>query len=117
MDALCESAARFAAAFGGGSAADVVAEASAYGVAMGALGDAADAPIVDSRLRRAAELASRFSGSAKPCGAGGGDVAIAFFVDPEAARQFELACSAGSLQPVDVGWGAPGVRAERASGR
>lgn len=117
MDGLCESAARFASAFEGERATDVVAEAAAYGSAMARLGEAADAPIVDARLRLVAELASRFSGSAKPCGAGGGDVAIAFFVDPEAARRFELDCSAHSLQPVDVAWGEVGVRAEAGAAR
>jgi len=113
MDRLRDSAARFASAFEADRAAEVVAEAGAYAKAMRALGDAADAPIVDSNLHRAAELAERFSGSAKPCGAGGGDVAIAFFLDSEAARRFELACTQEGLHPVDVSWGAAGVLPER----
>ncbi len=117
MDRLCDSAARFASAFEGGRAVDVVGEAAAYGSAMGALGDAADAPIVDAGLRRAGDLAARASGSAKPCGAGGGDVAVAFFVDPEAALRFERACANDELQPVDVGWGAVGVRAHAGAAR
>ena len=81
------------------------------GHAMGALGDASGAPIVDAPLRLAGDLAARFSGSAKPCGAGGGDVAVAFFADPAAADAFELACKEEGLHPIDVSWGAVGVKA------
>ncbi len=112
MDGLHGSAARFASAFASGRAHEVVAEAGAYGLAMAALGDEADAPIVDSHLREVASLAARFGGSAKPCGAGGGDVAIAFFDDADAASRFERACADAALQPVKVGWGAVGARAE-----
>jgi phosphomevalonate kinase len=111
MERLSDLSDRFASAFETGHAAEVVAEAAHYSTAMGLLGAAAKAPIVDERLGRAAQLAARFSGSAKPCGAGGGDVAIAFFVDPDAARGFELACKDDGLHPIDVSWGATGVRA------
>ena len=111
MERLAELSARFAAAFELGNAPHVVAEAASYCAAMGSLGEAAGAPILEARLRRAAELAAEFSGSAKPCGAGGGDVGIAFFVDPEAASRFELACKGEGLHPIDVSWGASGVRA------
>lgn len=111
MERLAELSVRFASAFEAGNAPAVVAEAASYAVAMAALGEAAGAPIVEARLGRAAELAAGFSGSAKPCGAGGGDVAIAFFVDPTAANSFELACKDEGLHPIDVSWGAGGVRA------
>lgn len=109
---LCRLAETFADAIEQGRAADVVRAAGEYGVAMGALGDAADAPIVESRLLAATQLAARFSGAAKPCGAGGGDVAIAFFTDPERARAFELACADEGLHPIEVSFGAEGVRTE-----
>lgn len=111
MGRLAELSSRFAIAFESGNAPAVVSEAASYAAAMGALGDSAGAPILDARLRRAAELASGFSGSAKPCGAGGGDVAIAFFVDPAAANRFELACKDEGLHPIEVSWGAIGVQA------
>lgn len=110
MESLSGLALDFADAFERGSASDVVGAAASYGAAMAALGEAAQAPIVDVRLGQVAELAGRFSGSAKPCGAGGGDVAIAFFVDSEAARSFKLACEDEGLHPIEVSWGAPGVR-------
>ena len=110
MDRLSELSHRFASAFEDGNAADVIAGAASYSSAMGMLGAAAGAPIVDAELERASALATRFSGSAKPCGAGGGDVAVAFFLDPDAAKGFELACKDDGLHPIDVSWGATGVR-------
>ena len=76
---------------------------------MDALGQAAGAPIVEARLERVARTADRFGGSAKPCGAGGGDVAVAFFLDSDSADAFKLACREEGLHPIDVVWGAPGV--------
>lgn len=111
MERLVDVSARFASAFELGNAQSVVAEAAAYCACMGALGDAAGAPILDEGLRRTAELAAECSGSAKPCGAGGGDVAIAFFVEARAAKSFELACKDEGLHPIDVSWGASGVQA------
>jgi phosphomevalonate kinase len=110
MDRLSELSSRFASAFETGNAAELIALAASYSTAMSLLGKAAGAPIVDARLGRATELATRFSGSAKPCGAGGGDVAIAFFLDPAAAKGFELACKGEGLHPIDVSWGATGVQ-------
>lgn len=109
MGELASIAAEFASAFARGDAAGVVASGAAYGAAMEALGRAAEAPIVGQRLRRISTTAERFAGSAKPCGAGGGDVAIAFFVDRDAASAFKLACRDEGLHPIDVSWGSPGV--------
>lgn len=111
MERLSDLSDRFVSAFETGNATGVIAEAAHYSKAMDMLGAAAEAPIVDQRLGRAAQLAARFSGSAKPCGAGGGDVAIAFFTDPDAARAFELACKDDGFHLIDVSWGATGVRA------
>jgi len=111
MVRLSKLSSRFATAFEAGNTAEVVAAAASYGTAMDGLGTAAGAPIVDTQLGRVAELATRFSGSAKPCGAGGGDVAIAFFLDPDAAEGFEVACKDEGLHPIDVSWGAAGVEA------
>jgi len=116
MDRLSEISGRFASAFEMGASAEILAAASSYANAMGGLGEAAGAPIVEARLGRVAELATRFSGSAKPCGAGGGDVAIAFFLGPDAAKGFEVACKAEGLHPIDVSWGAAGVEARSRGG-
>ena len=110
MRSLHELASAFASAFERGDAHEVLEQADAYSKAMAALGDAAGAPIVEAQLARAGALAASCSGSAKPCGAGGGDVAIAFFTDPDAARRFEVACRDEQLHPIEVSWGATGVR-------
>ncbi|MGD8823430.1 MAG: hypothetical protein PVI24_00540 [Myxococcales bacterium] len=108
---LGEIGSAFATAFEAGRARDVVCRATSYGEAMRELGDAARAPIVDVQLQRVADLAARFSGGAKPSGAGGGDVAVAFFTDADAASGFEMACKEEGLHPIDVLWGATGVLA------
>ena len=109
MDELTAIAEAFAEAFRGDDASGIVRAAASYGDAMAALGEASGAPIVEARLRRTSQIARRFSGSAKPCGAGGGDVAIAFFTEPAAADKFQLACESEGLHPIGVSWGAPGV--------
>ncbi len=109
MDRLASVAERFAKAFEGRSTQAVVEEAAAYADALHALGSAAGAPIVEERLQSIRELAQRFSGSAKPCGAGGGDVAVGFFVDHSSADRFESACRDAGLHPIEVSWGAAGV--------
>lgn len=113
MGALRDLATRFADAFERGDAAETVRVAGAYGVAMGALGKAASAPIVEDRLAHAARLAETHGGAAKPCGAGGGDVAIAFFTGDDEANAFALACATEGLHPIDVSFGASGVEAHR----
>lgn len=106
---LASVAEQFSSAFERGASADVVAAGAAYGAAMSALGQSAGAPIVEERLDLVARVARRFGGSAKPCGAGGGDVAVAFFLDAESANAFKLACREEGLHPIGVSWGAPGV--------
>lgn len=112
MSALHELSASFAAAFSRNDARAVVEAARAYHVAMKALGRAANAPIVDTRLDAIARAAAREGGAAKPCGAGGGDVAVAFFDEADAAARFRAACEHAGFHPVDVQWGAEGIRAD-----
>lgn len=112
MGTLARLAEEFADAFERGSTSDVVELAGKYGAAMGNLGNAASAPIVEERLAHAARLAKVHGGAAKPCGAGGGDVAIAFFADAQAANAFELACGTEGLHPIDVSFGEAGVQAQ-----
>ncbi|MFZ5481788.1 MAG: mevalonate kinase family protein [Myxococcota bacterium] len=51
---------------------------------------------------RIAALAERFGGAAKPSGAGGGDVAVALFTDPDARDAFAVACADEGLPPIPV---------------
>jgi len=110
---LAAIAERFAAAFETGAAREVVEAAHHYHEAMAGLGRESEAPIVEDHLASIAEIARRVGGAAKPCGAGGGDVAIAFFVDEAGAQAFEKSCADAGLRPIDVSWGAPGVRTFR----
>ncbi|HJL05031.1 MAG: hypothetical protein CMN31_27055 [Sandaracinus sp.] len=109
MQRLHDESAHFAAAFQESPAA-IVEAAARYHEAMDALGRAADAPIVEGRLRKVAELAAAAGGRAKPSGAGGGDVAIAFFTSDEAAADFEARCAAAEYDVLALELGGPGVK-------
>jgi phosphomevalonate kinase len=111
-DTLHAEAKRFAEAIARADGAEIVAAAGAYGAAMGGLGHAAGVSIMTTELQAIAELAARHGGAAKPSGAGGGDVAIAFFVSESDAVSFDAACRAEALDLLDLGLGAPGVRPE-----
>ncbi|MCB9595423.1 MAG: hypothetical protein H6719_22070 [Sandaracinaceae bacterium] len=111
MSALRDASDAFLAAFVDGDAARACLAADAHGVAMGALGDAADAPIVTEELHAVAELARTCGGGAKPSGAGGGDVALAFFRRAEDAARFRAGCAAADLTLLSLTLGAEGVLA------
>jgi phosphomevalonate kinase len=113
-DALKAEAARFADAIQGQRGADIVAAAGAYGEGMARLGVAAGVDIVTAELQTIADLARAHGGSAKPSGAGGGDVAIAFFASEADAQGFDGACVKQGLDLLDLGLGAEGVRIEAA---
>jgi phosphomevalonate kinase len=111
---LFHESARFADAVARGDSAGVVMAAGAYGLEMGALGEAAGVSIVTPELAQIADLARAHGGSAKPSGAGGGDVALAFFTSESDALTFDTACRTAGLDLLDLGLGAPGVRIEAA---
>jgi phosphomevalonate kinase len=68
---------------------EIIASIGAAHVGMEMLGQASGVPIVTPVLAHAALLATEVGGAAKPSGAGGGDVGIAFLPDPEAAGAFK----------------------------
>ncbi len=111
-DGLKDQAGRFADAIAEGDAGEIIAAAAAYGRGMGELGEAAGVAIVTTELAQIAELARVHGGAAKPSGAGGGDVAIAFFQRGSDAQAFDNACERAGLDRLDLGLGAPGVRIE-----
>lgn len=96
----------------GGEARRAIEAADEHGAAMGALGEAAGAPIVTETLARVAELARAHRGGAKPSGAGGGDVALAFFDSARDAARFRDACATNELALLPLELGADGVRLE-----
>jgi phosphomevalonate kinase len=66
----------------------VVQAIRASGLALDALARDSDLPIWTEPVRAAAALAQELGGAAKPSGAGGGDVGLAFFADADAAQAF-----------------------------
>ncbi len=82
---------------------------AAHGEAMGELGKRCGAPIVEERLEAVMRLAREAGGGAKPSGAGGGDVALAFFETEDGARRFEAACAKADFTLLSLRLGAHGV--------
>jgi phosphomevalonate kinase len=80
-----------------------------------ALGRAAEVPIVTPPLAAAAALATELGGAAKPSGAGGGDVGVAFFARPREAEAFRSRAPALGLDILDVSIDPAGV-SRRAGG-
>lgn len=110
FERLLRGADALAEAFARGDAHAVVEGAEAYGAAMEALGAAAGAPIVEETLASIRGLAAECGGSAKPSGAGGGDVAVAFFTDLTSVQKFRSRCAAGRFTLLPLRLGAEGVR-------
>jgi phosphomevalonate kinase len=77
---------------------------------MDELGRAAGVGIINESLEGAARLAREHGGAAKPSGAGGGDVALAFFAASDAAARFRASCSAAGLTPLRLAIDAEGAR-------
>ncbi len=113
MDDLAETAGLMADAFRTGDVARVITTASAYHQRMAALGEAAGAPIVEERLQTLSDLARAADGAAKPSGAGGGDVGIAFFAGPEAKARYERSCADAGFEVLAVELGGPGPLIDR----
>jgi phosphomevalonate kinase len=112
MRALAGASSALVAAIVADDPAAAVRASEAHGEAMARLGQAAGAPIVEARLAEIARLARAAGGAAKPSGAGGGDVAVAFFEDPSARARFESACTAAGFSLLTLRLGAEGVRVE-----
>jgi phosphomevalonate kinase len=107
IGALEKAAAAFASAFAA-DAQRTVEAAAVYCEALAALGVDAALPIVVPAVAAAAALASNLGGAAKPSGAGGGDMGIAFFASPQAAQAFAARCPEGVLV-LDISLGVGGA--------
>jgi phosphomevalonate kinase len=108
MDELRAGADRFAKAFASNDARGVLEAADAYGRTLAELGEASAVPIVTRPFEAAATLARSLGGAAKPSGAGGGDIGVAFFANPGAATTFAAQCPDGVLV-LDIRLGAAGA--------
>ncbi len=115
MGALRAAAGAFAEAFTAHDARGVVRWADACHRSLADLGEAADLPIVTPEVARAAELARHFGGAAKPSGAGGGDLGVAFFSEARAAHTFVARCPE-ELLVLDLQLGATGAYRRLPSG-
>jgi phosphomevalonate kinase len=109
IKSLQEIAVRFVAELRAGNATGAIAAAARYGKRLEVLGVAASVPIVTDVCKRAADLARELGGAAKPSGAGGGDIAVAMFATPEAARLFARALTK-PLLPLGLDLDRAGVR-------
>ena len=96
-------------AFKQGDLTALIRSVSEHHEALAALGRDSGAPIVDPRLSEIALLAEEEGGAAKGSGAGGGDVAIAFFDEDEAAQSFATRCEAQGYAALNLKLGADGV--------
>ena len=79
---------------------------------LAALGTIIGLPIVTPALAEAAKLAEELGGAAKPSGAGGGDVGVAFLTDRGAAETFRQRAPHLGLEILSIRTGASGLRRE-----
>ena len=79
---------------------------------LAALGREIGLPIVTPALADAARLAEELGGAAKPSGAGGGDVGVAFLTDRGAAETFRQRAPHIGLEILSIRTGADGLRCE-----
>ena len=115
MSALRGAADGFAEAFSAGDARGVIRWADVCHHALDDLGRAAELPIVTPEVAAAAALARSLGGAAKPSGAGGGDLGVAFFAEPEGANTFTARCPQ-SLLVLDLQLGVTGAYRRLPSG-
>jgi phosphomevalonate kinase len=104
-----EAADEFLRAYESGQAAALIEAVGRSHRALEALGRDADLPIVTPALEAAAALAGECAGAAKPSGAGGGDVGIAFFAHPDAAQAFRARAPQLDLPILNIKTGARGL--------
>lgn len=77
---------------------------------LSAMAQEAGLPYRTPSLDRIASLADEVGGAAKPSGAGGGDIAVAWLPDPDADRRFQAACARDGLVVLDAAIDPDGMR-------
>lgn len=112
LDGIAEAAREFVRAFESNDIPVLLEATRQHHQALADLGRHADAPIVDPSLDAIASLAREHRGAAKPSGAGGGDVAVAFFATAIERTEFEEEAAAKGFFVVDATLGGEGVRLE-----
>lgn len=100
---LGRCAAAFIQAWQAGDGAALLLAVEAAFAGYEALGQVLDAPLITEEHAQVAEAARRVGGAAKPSGAGGGDLAVVFLPDEEAAaRLMEALPPALSVLPLSI---------------
>jgi phosphomevalonate kinase len=84
----------------------------AHADAMGGLGRASGAPIIDDTSEQIQRLARDAGGAAKPSGAGGGDVVLAVFPDRGTEEAFRSGCASTRIDVLSIIVGDVGERVE-----
>jgi mevalonate kinase len=105
----------FADAIAADDARGAIETARLYSVAMQKLGETCGVPIVTQEHSLLAELARRHGGAAKPSGAGGGDIGVAFLRDPAEAAALRADASRAGLAVLDLAVDRDGVQQELGS--
>lgn len=112
MSDLVACAGKLAEAYRCGLPRKIIGASKAYGESMDRLGRAAGTAIVTNEHRCVMTLAEEAGGAAKPSGAGGGDIAVAFFDSEDALHAFRMQCIRHELTPLNLKMNAPGVKLE-----
>ncbi|MCP4601529.1 MAG: hypothetical protein GY847_13625 [Proteobacteria bacterium] len=110
FEELHQGAADLAQAYRTGEPSQIITWTERYGESMNRLGQTSGAPIATSEHQLIAHLAHSLGGASKPSGAGGGDVAVAVFQEPEAANRFRSQVLRHGFTPLDIKLGAQGLR-------
>ena len=109
MEALSRLAHTVAAAFTEQNPRNTIRIIRRYAAALDAFGTEAKVPIVTKSHRCLINLAEELGGAAKPSGAGGGDIAVAFFTSERARERFRVQCIRHEMPILDIAVDAPGL--------
>src|SRR5262249_41326343 len=109
---LSREAAGFRQALQDADAGRLIVHARAYGKLMGTLGERAGAAIVTNELDALSRIAEDHGAAAKPSGAGGGDLAVAFTQGPDQTSRLRDAFRREGFHLMSLGAPAPGLRLE-----
>jgi len=112
MREIAAAADHFLRAWEADDAPAVIGAVLSAGAALAALGHSAEIDVWTDPVRAAAALAEDLGGAAKPSGAGGGDVGVAFLTDPGAAETFRKRAPHIGLEILSIRTGASGLRRE-----
>jgi phosphomevalonate kinase len=80
-----------------------------YGRILGTMGDCAGIAVVTGAHRRAMELAEQCGAYCKPCGAGGGDLAVAVATDVSCFTELTAQLAAAGLEPIPLAMNRHGI--------